>query len=408
MHSQTIEVLVESGGLLYTSAVSAKVLAAKEGEMTYDLLIKGGEILDPGQDLRGSMDVAVTGGEIAAIRPDIPTEDAGKVIDAQGKLVTPGLIDLHTHVYWGVSALSVDPDVEAAKGAVCTQVDAGTADGGSFPGFRRFIIDRFSSRIYAFLKIPWQARRWDTAQDPRNALQAGRRAVEIAIEENQDVVLGLKAYAGWNVAGPATEANLDYAREVADRHDVPVMVHISTRPPSIEYAVSRLREGDVLSHCCTGHDQKVVDMNGKLIAAVKEARERGVLLDVGHGAGSFSWRVAQLMVDMGEAPDIISTDLHSGCVDGPTYNLVTTLNKFLYLGLSLEEVILRATAHPGKVIGRLEGIGALQVGGIADISILDYADGEFELTDCHRVTKILDKGLVPVMAICRGKVLWNP
>jgi dihydroorotase len=376
--------------------------------MTYDLLIKGGEVLDPGQGLRGAMDVAVLGGEIAAIEPEIATGDAQQVIDARGRLVTPGLIDLHTHVYWGVRPLSVDPDVQAAKGAVCTQADAGTADGGSFAGFRRFIIDRFSSRVFSFLAIPWRARRWDAAQDPRNALQAGREAVEVAIEENRDVVLGLKAYAGWNVAGPATEANLDYAREVADRHDVPVMVHISTQPPSIEHVVSRLREGDVLSHCCTGHDQRVIDMNGKLIAAVKDARDRGVLLDVGHGEGSFSWRVAQLMVEMGEAPDIISTDLHGGCVNGPTYNLVTTLNKFLCLGLSLEDVILRATANPGKVIGRLEGIGALKVGGIADISILDYADGKFELTDCHRVTKVLDKGLVPGMAICRGKVLRSP
>jgi dihydroorotase len=376
--------------------------------MTYDLLIKGGEVLDPGQGLRGVMDVAVRGEEIAAIEREIAAGEAKDVIDAQGQLVTPGLIDLHTHVYWGSGATSVDPDVEAVKGAVCTQVDAGSATGTNFSGFRRFIIDRFSSRVFSFLKIAWQARRWDQAQDPRNALQANRRAVEIAIEENRDVVLGLKAYAGWNVAGPATEANLDYAREVADRHDVPVMVHISTGPPTIEYVVSRLRAGDVLSHCCTGHDQKVIDMNGKFIAAVKDARERGVLLDVGHGAGSFSWRVAQRMVDAGEAPDVISTDLHSGCVNGPTYSLVTTLNKFLCLGLSLEDVILRATAAPGKVIGRLDGIGALKVGGIADISILDYEDGEFRLTDCHRVTKVLDKGLVPGMAICRGKVLRSP
>ena len=375
--------------------------------MTYDLLIKGGEVLDPGQGLRGTMDVAVVGDKIAAIGEEIATEGAREVIDARGKLVTPGLIDLHTHVYWGVRPVSVDPDVQAAKGAVCTQVDAGTADGGSFPGFRRFIIDRFSSRVFSFLAIPWRARRWDTAQDPRNVLQANREAVERAIEENRDVVLGLKAYAGWNVAGPATEPNLDYACEVADRHGVPIMVHISSQPPSIKWLVSRLKEGDVLTHCCTGHDQRIVDMNGKLIAAVRDARDRGVLLDVGHGEGSFSWRVAQLLVGMGEAPDIISTDLHSGCVNGPTYNLVTTLNKFLSLGLSLEEVILRATANPGKVIGRLEGIGALKVGGIADVSILDYVDGEFELTDCHRVTKVLDKGLVPEMAICRGRVLRN-
>jgi dihydroorotase len=180
----------------------------KEAEMTYDLLIKGGEVLDPGQNLRGTMDVAVRGGEIAAIEDEIAVEEAQEVIDARGKLVTPGLIDLHTHVYWGVRPVSVDPDVQAAKGAVCTQVDAGTADGGSFAGFRRFIINRFASRIFSFLTIPWRAGRWDTARDPRNALQANRRLVEIAIEENRDVVLGLKAYAGWNVAGPATEANL--------------------------------------------------------------------------------------------------------------------------------------------------------------------------------------------------------
>ena len=372
----------------------------------YDLMIKGGEVLDPGQGLRGMLDVAVVGEKIAAIGPDIPESEAREIVDARGKLVTPGLIDLHTHVYWGHGSLSVDPDVEAAKGAVCTQVDAGTATGTSFPGFRRYIIDRYASRVFSFLQLDRHAGRWDS--DLRNALAASRGSVERTIEENRDVVLGLKAYCGWNIAGPATEANLEYSREVADRHGVPIMVHISCMPPTIDWIVDRLKEGDVLSHCCTGHDQRVVDMYGGLIAAVKAARERGVLLDVGHGEGSFSFRVAQLMVDAGETPDIISTDLHTSCVNGPTFNLVTTLNKFLYLGLTVEDVILRATAEPAKVIGRLNGLGSLKVGGIADISLLSYEEGPFELVDCHRVTKTLDKGLVPHFAICRGKVLAPP
>jgi len=376
--------------------------------MTYDKLVKGGEVLDPGTGLRGVMDVAVKGDRIVAIAEGIQAEEAREMIDATRKLVTPGLIDLHTHVYWGASATSVDPDVEAAKGAVCTQVDAGSADAGGFPGFRRFIIDRFASRVFALVNIAPRRWRWDMGQDPRNLLQANRMATEMAIEENRDVVLGVKAMGGWNVAGPAAEANIDFAREVADRRGVPIMIHISTNPPPIEWVAFRLKEGDVLTHCCTGHGQTVLDMNGKLRPAVKDARERGVILDVGHGAGSFDWRVAQLMVEMGEAPDIISTDLHTGCVNGPTFNLVTTLNKFLCLGLSLEEVILRATTNPGKFIGRLEGIGALKVGGIADISILDYVEGEFELMDCFRVKKVLNKGLVPVAAICRGKVLRQP
>jgi dihydroorotase len=149
-------------------------------------------------------------------------------------------------------------------------------------------------------------------------------------------------------------------------------------------------------------------MNGNLKPEVADARQRGVLLDVGHGQGSFDWRVAQLLVEMGQAPDIISTDLHTGCVNGPVYNLVTTLNKFLCLGMSLEDVILRATRNPGRFIGRLEGMGALTVGGIADISILDYTSGEFELYDCFQVRKVLDKALVPAMAICRGQMLRLP
>lgn len=374
--------------------------------MAYDLLVKGGEVLDPGQGLRGAKDVAVSGDTIAAISEGIPRDQAKEIIDATGRLVTPGLIDLHTHIYWGISPTRLDPDVQAAKGAVCTQVDAGSADAGSFPGFRRFIIDTASSRVFSLLDIaPRHRTRWDLTRDPSNLIQSNRLRTELTIEENRDVILGLKAYAGWNVAGPATVPNLDFAREVADRRGVPIMVHISVNPPTIEWVVSRLKEGDVLTHCCTGHGQCVLDMNGRLRPEVKDARERGVLLDVGHGAGSFDWRVAQLLVDMDEAPDIISTDLHGGCVNGPTYNLATTLNKFLCLGLSLEGVLLRVTTNPGKFIGRLEGIGALKVGGVADISILDYVDGRFELFDCFRVKKVLDKGLVPVMAICRGQVL---
>jgi dihydroorotase len=371
----------------------------------YDLLIKGGRVFDPGRGVDGMLDVAVEGDRIAAISEDIPPAEAEEMIDAQGKLVTPGLIDLHTHVAWGSRSLAVDPDVEAAKGAVCTQVDAGTATQDTFPGFRRFLIDRTVSRVYSLIKIDWRAGRWDQAQDPRNALQANRGAVERLIAENGDVIVGLKAMCGWNVAGPASAPNLDYAREVADRRDLPVMVHISTQPPTVEWVVSNLKEGDVLTHCCTGHDQRIVDMAGQLVPGVKEARERGVWLDVGHGEGSFSWRVAQLLVDMGEAPDIVSTDLHTGCVNGPTYNLVTTLNKFLCLGLTLEDVILRATANPAEALRRSEELGALEVGRPADISVLDYVEGPFELVDCHGVKKVLEKGLVPELAVCRGKVL---
>ena len=376
--------------------------------MQYDLLVKNGEVLDPGQGLHGMLDVATIGGAIAKIAKDIPAGEATEVIDARGKLVTPGLIDMHTHSAWGIHAIAIDPDVQAAKGAVCTQVDAGSVSAGNFRGLRRFIIDRFASRVFSLLRIGPARSRWDMSQDPRNILQANRMPTERVIEENRDVVLGVKAYCGWNVVGPAADPNLDYARDVADRRGVPIMVHISTKPPSIESIVARLKEGDILTHCCTGHDQRVVDMYGKLKPEVKAARERGVLLDVGHGQGSFDFRVAQLLLDQNEAPDIISTDLHAHCVNGPTYNLVTTLNKFLSLGMDLEDVILRATANPAKVIGRLEGLGTLKVGGIADISILEYADGEFELEDCHRVKRALEKGLVPVMAICRGKVLRVP
>ena len=374
--------------------------------MDYDLLIKGGEVLDPGQGLHGKLDIAISGDRIAVIGPDMPTQNATKVIDAAGKLVTPGLIDLHTHIYWGVSPARLDPDVEAIKGAVCTQCDAGSADAGSFPGFRRFLIDRSASRVFCWLNIGPRTG-MSLGRDPRNVLQMNEPATEQAIENNRDVIIGLKSFCGWNVAGPMADPNLDYAREVAFRRDVPIMVHISTGPPRIESVVERLKQGDVLSHCFTGHDQRVVDMNGKIKPAVKAARERGVLLDIGHGEGSFSFRVAEQMLDQDEPPDIISTDLHGGCVNGPTYNLVTTMNKFLALGMDLHEVILRVTANPASVIGRIEGLGSLKVGGAADISVLRHDECHFELVDCYRMTKILNKGLVPEMAICRGKVLGS-
>jgi len=245
--------------------------------MKYDLLIKNGEVLDPGQGLRGALDVATVGGTIAKIAKDIPAEEAVEVVDARGKLVTPGLIDMHTHSAWGIFAIAIDPDVQAAKGAVCTQVDAGSVSAGNFGGLRRFIIDRSASRVFSLLNIAPAGSRWDMSQDPRNALQPNRMPTEMTIEENRDVVLGLKAFCGWNVAGPAADASLDYARDVADRRGVPIMVHISTKPPAIEDVVARLKEGDILTHCCTGHDQRIVDMYGKLKPEVKAARERGVL-----------------------------------------------------------------------------------------------------------------------------------
>lgn len=337
--------------------------------------------MDPSQGIDRIADVAFAGGKVAAVGEAL----AGvRTIEAAGRIVTPGLIDLHTHVYWGGTSLGVDADAFARASAVATCVDTGSAGPGNFAGFRRHVIERSDVRILAFLHVSFAgiygfARTVMIGEGHDIRLLAAREAVEVA-NANRDIVVGIKVRIGRNASGPAGIAPLDVALQVADETGLPLMAHIDEPPPSYEAVVERLRPGDVLTHCYRPFPNAPVAADGRVKPAILAARARGVLFDIGHGMGSFSWKVARAMMAAGFPPDTISSDVHALCIDGPAYDQVTTLSKFLALGMPLPDVIAASTVNAAKALRRPD-LGTFRAGAVGDASILELRTGSFGLED---------------------------
>jgi dihydroorotase len=317
---------------------------------THGLVIAGGTIIDPASGLHARRDLAIADGRIAAVEPHLPMSSAREVLDATDLLVAPGLVDLHVHVYWGVADLSVEADPTCLGRGATTVVDAGSSGANTFPGFRRSVVDPSRGRILAYLNIsamgqidPFLGELHDLRfADPE-------RAAAVALA-NPDVIVGFKVRVSEMLAGPNGLAGLDRALEAGRTTDLPVMVHIGGTPFDVEEVLGRLRPGDVVTHAYTGwRPGGIVTDDGRVVAAAREARSRGVRFDVGHGAGSFTWPIAEAALADGFRPDTISSDLHRFNVASPVHDLATTLSKFLLLGLSVDEVIAMATtAPPGR------------------------------------------------------------
>ena len=320
--------------------------------MVYDLLLKGGRIIDTSQSLDGVADIAFAGGKVARIGRDLPTVGVSDVRDLSGLLVTPGLIDLHTHVYWGGTSLGIDADAFCRKSGVTTSVDTGSAGPGNFAGFRSHVIERSDVRILAYLHVSFAgifgfSRRVMVGESEEIRLMAPAEAVEV-VDAHRDVIVGIKIRVGRHASGASGIAPLDIALEVAEETGVPVMAHIDHPPPSYEEVLDRLRPGDVLTHCFRPFPNAPVTGQGRIKPTVLRARERGVLFDIGHGMGSFSFKTARAMLANGFLPDTISSDIHALCIDGPAFDQTTTLSKLLCLGMPLVEVI-RATTESSCV-----------------------------------------------------------
>ncbi len=365
--------------------------------MSYDLLIKGGRVVDPSQGIDGICDVALANGKVALVANNIHPDQAGEVFDATGLIVTPGLIDLHTHDYWGASFYGVDPDqVHISKG-VTTVLDAGSSGASTFPAFRRYVIDRADTQIFALLNISAMGMvlgyggledvRW---ADVDEAVRVGR--------ENRDVVVGIKARIPPLPADDYREV-LKRAIHAAEGIDGFLMLHLGGSSISVTERLNKLRLGDVLTHSFRHSidGRGVLDDQGNVLDEAWAAKERGVLFDVGHGGGSFSFETAERAIAQGFLPDTISSDLHVGNVEGPVYDLVTTLSKFLYLGMSLSEVIRLCTEAPARVIGQSGRLGTLKRDSVGDVTILRMDDGEFIFSDSgkrqvvqasHRLTHV--------------------
>jgi dihydroorotase len=374
--------------------------------MTSDrLVISGGTVVDPGSGLHAERDVAIADGRIADVGPDLPVPSGGEILDATGGLVVPGLVDLHVHVYWGVADLSVEADPTCLGRGATTVVDAGSAGANTFPGFRRLVVDGSKGRVLAYLNIsamgqidPFLGELHDLRfADPE-------RAAAVALA-NPDVIVGFKVRVSEMLAGPNGLAGLDRALEAGRATDLPVMVHIGGTPFDIEEILGRLRPDDIVTHAFTGWRPGIVTESGRVVAAAREARARGVRFDVGHGAGSFTWPIAEAAIADGFRPDTISSDLHRFNIASPVHDLATTLSKFLLLGLPLDEVIAMATTAPAAALGPESGLGSLAVGAEADVTVLRLEEGRFELTDSAGTTREATQRLVPVAVVRAGQAV---
>ncbi len=370
--------------------------------MSLDLILKGGRVIDPSQGIDKIADVAFGEGVCVAIDEDIASDDA-EVRDVSGKIVTPGIIDLHTHVYWGGTSLGVEPDDFARMSAVTTMVDTGSAGPGNFAGFRRHVIERTDARILAYLHVSFAGiygfhTGLMVGESHDFRLMAARECAAV-IEANRDLIVGVKVRIGRHASGPSGISPLDVALEVAGELGVPLMCHIDEPPPTYEAVVAKLRKGDVLTHCYRPFPNAPVYGTGEVKPEILKARERGVLFDIGHGMGSFSWKVARAMMAAGFPPDTISSDVHEFCIRGPAYDQLTTMTKFLVLGMELPEVVRRSTVTAATALQRPE-LGHLGAGNVGDASVLSLDEGDFALEDvCGEVA------MSPVKLQAEGVVL---
>ena len=347
------------------------------------LILRGGRVIDPSQGLDGIRDVAFANGKVADIATRLDSATA-EVRDVSGLIVTPGLIDIHTHVYWGGTSLGIDAEEFCRTSGVTTAVDTGSAGPGNFMGFRKHVIERSAVRILAYLHVSHAG-----IYGFSNTVMVGESedirlmdpvtAAEVA-DANRDVIVGIKVRVGRHASGDQGVAPLNIALQVAEETGLPLMAHIDEPPPSYEEVIAMLRPGDVLTHAFRPFPNSPATAQGTVKAAVLAARKRGVLFDIGHGMGSFAFKTARAMLANGFPPDTISSDVHALCINGPAFDQVTTMSKFLCLGMSLPDVIKASTEGAAFALKRPE-LGSLKPGSAGDATLLSVDDGTFDYVD---------------------------
>ena len=405
MHKHTRRELLPIFGSL-TAASNAQ-------PFRYDLIVKGGRVIDPSQSLSAPRDVGIAGNKIARLDANIPAAEGRLIIDARGKIVTPGLVDIHVHVYDGVAPLGIPADPNCiAKGAT-TVVDAGSAGAHTFPAFRRLVINTVETRVFALLNISVVGQSTLSEDNPWGELldlrYANPKLAVKTIERNRDVIVGMKVRLSRNIAGDHDIAALRLAREAAEAAGLPLMAHIGGTASSLPDILKELKKGDVITHSFHGNSNGILDSGGRVLPEVRKVVASGVRLDVGHGRGSFSWRVMEAAMNQGVLPGTISSDVHQFNVAGPVFDLATTLSKFLHLGMPLEEVIKRATINPAQTFRFPHNPGTLRVGAEADVAVFEVREGDFELTESDTgkgppEKRIGHRKLVPVATVKAGKL----
>ncbi len=404
--------------LAATGAGTRSALAAMGPDDKFDLVIKGGEVLDPSQGLRARRDIGIRFGVVEALAQDIPAAKALKVLDASGKLVTPGLIDLHAHVFPYGSAIGIPADELVPFQGTATLVSAGDAGANNIAAFRRAVVPQTRARLYAFVHIANIGLAGFPVPELYNIDFAQVEAAAKAVAKNADLVIGVKVRMSENVIAKHGLEPLKRAIKACEMSGsgAKVMCHIGgvETPELMSQILDTLRAGDVLTHSYSGAPNIAgkftnIVLDGKLLPAALAAKQRGVVFDVGHGGGSFDYTVAEAAMPAGAGPDTISSDIHvfSGNTPGMPY-LTWVMSKFLNMGLTLEQVVAMATINPAKVINRAPKLGTLQVGAPADVSLLEVVEGPVEFVDTRNNKRQGKVHIKPSGAVLAGVPYGRP
>ena len=374
--------------------------------MHYDLVLRNGRLVDPGTRQDMVTDVAFSAGKVAAVGPGLQGNDER---DVSGCVVMPGNIDFHAHVYWGGTSISIDADALAKRCGTTTWLDVGSAGPGNFAGFRKHVVEMSQTRILAYLHVSHAgiyafspSVMVGESQDIRLMDPETCAAVALA---NKDIVRGVKVRVGANTSGVNGITPLYFALEAADRAGLPVMCHIDRPPPRYTDVLKELRPGDTLTHCFKPFPNAPCRADGSIKEACWEARERGVLFDIAHGKGSFDFDVAEAMLAGGFQPDIISSDVHVLCIDGPAFDNMETMSKFLYLGMDVASIVRAVTATPAHVLKRPD-LADLSVGSTGDATVMRIEDGRFQFTDVSGKVRVGSQRFA-LDSIVLGGAIWH-
>jgi dihydroorotase len=378
--------------------------------MPFDLVLRGGRVIDPSQKLDAVMDVAFNAGKVAALGSELKAGPETDVRNVSGHIVSPGLIDLHTHVYWGGTSLGIDAEEFCRTSGVTTAIDTGSAGPGNFAGFRKHVIEPSQVRILAYLHVSHAgifgfSDRVMVGESEELRLMNPIDAVKVA-DANRDLVVGIKVRVGRHSSGTSGIVPLQMALEVAEEVGMPLMCHIDHPPPSYEEVIDRLRPGDILTHAFRPFPNTPATAQGTVKKSVLDARERGVLFDIGHGKGSFAFKTARAMLANGFYPDTISSDVHALCIDGPAFDQVTTMSKFLCMGMALPDVIAASTVNAAMALRRPE-LGSLKTGSVGDATIISVKQGQFDYEDVVGEHLTGDRKIVSEGVVIGGR-WWHP
>jgi dihydroorotase len=379
--------------------------------MKYDLILSGGDVLDPAGGLRGVMDIGIAGGKIATVAPSLPAHDALRVISVKGRVVTPGLVDIHAHVFVNAHDMGGHTDQYCRCSGVTTLCDAGSAGSSNFAGLRHVLDREVRTRVRAFVNlsaigITGTSRGGELSHFP----YADPEGCARTISENPDLAIGVKLRYGPGLVWDYTAEPVKLARRAADMAGgVPMMMHITDSPIPLPALIEHMKPGDIVTHCYHGRAHGIMGQEKDFVLKeVVEAQRAGIIFDCAHGRNHFNFRMIEKALDQGFLPDTISTDLTTTtATKGPVWDLPTTMTKLLHFGLPLDEIIRRSTTAPARIMGYEGTVGTLKPGANADVSVFELRDGNFELRDSDNDTIIAKRRLIAQLTVKDGRVWYD-